>query len=304
MERTICPVCKGSKKCPECNGKGYKMKKVSILATSPWKLELTASAYEIKRMPCYICQGDGLCPECHGTGFLDDPKQEIFEQIHKKFEQYVDKGNYDEAEKLLNESLANHGREPDLLYDLGQLLAIKGRKHRQNGNKQEALLEFEKAIHIFEEIIQIDPGYKEAYLNICVIFHLDMGEYEKAVKIAEKGLKLFPKYYALAVFLCMSLNKLAQWEKVFEIATTKLEEVENDTDPELDYEIEDERGEVKGTVRDEAKGAFLVCLGDASFGEGEFVKATDFYERAMRIPYWNTEFVDEKLKKCKEKERG
>lgn len=81
MERTICPVCKGSKKCPNCDGKGYKMEKVSILGTAPWKLELTGRAYEIKRKICRTCQGDGLCPECHGTGFIDDPRQEFFEQV-------------------------------------------------------------------------------------------------------------------------------------------------------------------------------------------------------------------------------
>ncbi len=128
-----------------------------------------------------------------------------------------------------------------------------------------------------------------------------MSKYEEAARIAEKSIKHFPKYYQLAVFFCMRLNKLAQWEKVFQFATTKLEELVSDTDPELDYEIVDENGQKKGPVRDEDKGAFLVRMGDASFGKGEFAKAMGFYERAMRIPYWNTEFVKEKLKRCEEK---
>lgn len=76
MNRNLCPVCKGNKKCLNCDGKGYRIQKVSILRTAPWKLELTGSEYEIKRKICRNCHGDGLCPECHGRGVLDDSDQE------------------------------------------------------------------------------------------------------------------------------------------------------------------------------------------------------------------------------------
>ncbi len=73
MRSNICPTCNGGKKCPHCQGKGYKVKKVSILATTPWKLELTGRDYEMKRIVCPVCSGDGLCSECHGNGFIDSP---------------------------------------------------------------------------------------------------------------------------------------------------------------------------------------------------------------------------------------
>lgn len=300
MEHTTCPVCKGSGKYPDCQGKGYKFRTIDVLGRTPHKAMLTGRAYEKKKQTCRTCQGDGLCTECHGTGFVDDPEQEIFKQIHKKVEQYIDKGNKDEAEKLLNESLAEHGKEPNLLYDLGQLISLRGHELLARNEKSEANQLFEKSIGIFNDVLAVDPNCKEAYLNLCLIFqHAD--KYEEAIEIGEKGLKLFPKYYELAVLFCMSLNKLAQWKKVLQIATTKLEEVKNDTEPELDYEILDENGQKEGTVRDENKGAFLVCMGDASFGKGEFNKAIEFYEMGREIPYWNTEFVDQKLKEARKK---
>ncbi len=125
MDHNMCPVCKGSKKCPNCNGKGYKMEKVSILATAPWKLKLTGRSYEIKRKTCYTCQGDGLCPECHGTGFIEDSKSEMMAHIHEKFEEYVDSEAYNKAKQLLDEAINQNGKHPSLLYDLGQLLSIK-----------------------------------------------------------------------------------------------------------------------------------------------------------------------------------
>jgi tetratricopeptide (TPR) repeat protein len=300
MQNNTCPECNGSKKCPDCDGEGYKVRTINILGRTPHKAMLTGRAYEKKKEVCRTCQGSGLCPECHGTGIIGDPPKALFEDIHNKVEVYIDAEKYDEAERLLNNSLAEHGREPSLLYDLGQLISLRGHQLLAVGEDSKGQQLIEKSIGVFNEIITTDPTYKEAHLNICLNLQ-HVNRHKEAIEAAKRGLESFPKFYQLAVLLCMSLNKLARWEEGVRIATKKLQEIDNDDDPELDCEVLDEYGKVTGTVREEDKGAFLVCLGDASFGNGEYEEAERFYGNAIKIPQWNTKFVLEKIRKCKDR---
>lgn len=299
--KMICPVCNGNKHCTDCDGKGWKTRTVNVLGRTPHRAVLTGRAYEKKKEVCRSCHGNGQCPECHGTGFIEDPKAKIISHTHEKFQEYVDNEDYDKAEQLLNEAINQNGQHPCLLYDLGQLLSIKGNKCLLDNKKEEANKLWNKSIHIFENILSIDPSHKEAYLNLCVIYHLYLQDYIKVIEVAEKCLKLFPKYYNLIGLYCMSLNKMHQYDKVLNICEEKIREIDIDNDLELDSEVVNEDGELIGTVREQEKGGYLVCMGDAFFGKGEFVKAKEFYERAKEIPSWSSGIVINKLQQCREK---
>ena len=60
-----CPKCNGSKRCPECDGKGYiTQKKYSSDYGSGSK------SYEAK-IKCHLCDGDKKCYYCHGNGVIE-----------------------------------------------------------------------------------------------------------------------------------------------------------------------------------------------------------------------------------------
>lgn len=86
-----CPVCKGSGKCPRCNGTGERS---SNLINEP-------------AISCTACRGTGKCPKCGGTGKLsmECPKCKGSGKVLKQDEL---KASLDELVQQLNKFHADH----------------------------------------------------------------------------------------------------------------------------------------------------------------------------------------------------
>lgn len=82
--------------------------------------------------------------------------------------EHYDKGEYDQAARLLRQVLQHTDRFPDVLDMLGVIA-------HSNGDLSEARAHFEKAV-------SLNPNYTEAQLNLMVTLN-DLGEYERARQI-------------------------------------------------------------------------------------------------------------------------
>lgn len=61
----ICPLCKGTRKCPYCKGRG----KVRCGTEASGFLPINCGAPGVPAFPdCKYCGGTGECPRCQGTG--------------------------------------------------------------------------------------------------------------------------------------------------------------------------------------------------------------------------------------------
>ncbi|AYF45943.1 anaphase-promoting complex, cyclosome, subunit 3 [Halobacteriovorax sp. BALOs_7] len=84
--------------------------------------------------------------------------------------------------------------------------------------------EFNKAISIYNELLDIDPKDADALFSIANIFHLT-GEISKAIKAFKKVLEVRPDHTDAAVSLSVLYNDIGQYEeasKIFQVASQKV----------------------------------------------------------------------------------
>ncbi len=113
-------------------------------------------------------------------------------------------GNIDEADKIASEVLSLDGNNP-------LALNLKGIVHYKQGEK-------DKAIQYFKQAIEADPGYGEPYTNLGFIAWEDM-KTDEAIEYLERGFKLSPNVSDISSLYYSAISSEGLYEraeKVFE----------------------------------------------------------------------------------------
>jgi len=107
---------------------------------------------------------------------------------------YADLKKFEEAETAYHEALTIHPNYADALYNLAYTYEEHGRQYYNNAEQQRALQYFISAIEAYEQLIEMDPLYAEAYLQLGVLY-LNLSGLDGT--FSEKGLQCLKSFLKL-----------------------------------------------------------------------------------------------------------
>jgi tetratricopeptide (TPR) repeat protein len=96
---------------------------------------------------------------------------EAVKEVYARGTELFEKGDYESAETLLREVLAESPHYVDVLNKLGVISSMDGR--------------FQEAAGFFEKALELNPRYIEAFLNLIITYN-EMGELKKAEAVFMK----------------------------------------------------------------------------------------------------------------------
>jgi tetratricopeptide (TPR) repeat protein len=154
---------------------------------------------------------------------------------------------YEEELKEVIDIFSEAENSPQVYQKLGEYFLIKNQK--------------DQALEYFEQGLEKDLDNYELLRN-TLLLHLDLGNYEAAAGLSEKGMEIFPAQPVLFLIQGVALNEMQEYRKAEEILTFG-----------LDYVIENEPMEAD----------FYEQLSNSYSGMGDAEKASDFRSRAKDL---------------------
>jgi len=129
---------------------------------------------------------------------------------------YRQKGQFEDAGKILFELYATEPNDPIINYQLAYL-------HDSQGKESAAVPYYEKAIHHGLP----DEELSSALLGLGSTYRC-LGRYDDAVRTLRKGAELFPDERQFPVFLAMALYNCRQHHEAMSLLLKNLIETSND----------------------------------------------------------------------------
>lgn len=161
--------------------------------------------------------------------------------------------------------------------------------------------DFKKADFLFKRALKINPGFLEAKLNLARIYYLK-GDLEKAISMTKKIIKSEPSYYLAYQYLGAFYAKKKDFERA-EKAFKKALKL-NPKNPLIWYDLYlfyKEKGDIKnaysalkkaGSLNKDYLGEFYFLKSKEFLEKGNFKKALNYVNKALRINRLNCEYFN------------
>ena len=170
-----------------------------------WKDDLSLWADAVKKAPRSALPHNEYGMALRERGLIEDAEREFLTALTSNSREskswkayaatnlaliYMDRDEYDAAEKYLKEALEFYPNYPIALYDLGLLYLIRAKNEGENGEPNRALLI--KAGKTLKRAVRADPNFIRAHLMLGEAYYL-YGKPEKAKEHLEKVIELDPR---------------------------------------------------------------------------------------------------------------
>ena len=183
---------------------------------------------------------------------------------------------------------------------LADVKAAAGRDEYHRDRERADVL-FRESNQLLEEVIRRQQDWQRSECDNCftktVLNYTLLQLPERAAQVAQDGLKVFPREYALACLAGAALNNLGKHEDALRISEDSIGACAGDSNPELDVPICNEYGEEVYTVRASNLSALLIVKGDSLISLGDKAAALDAYRKAVSLA-GEDDSLAEKIRSC------
>jgi len=170
-----------------------------------WKDDLSLWADAVEKAPRSALPHNEYGTALREHGFIEEAEREFLTALTSESREskswkayaatnlgliYMDRKEFDAAEKYFREALEFYPDYPIALYDLGLLYLIRAKNEGENGEPNRALLI--KAGKTLKKAVKVDPNFIRAHLMLGEAYYL-YGKPEKARRHLEKVIELDPR---------------------------------------------------------------------------------------------------------------